>query len=100
MRLGRICGNVVATVKAAGLVRYKLLVVRDVDAAAPLGVGGADGDYVAVDLIGAGDGDIVLVVHGSAARIDHGAGAVPTDAAVVAIVDSVLVGAKTTFSKS
>jgi ethanolamine utilization protein EutN len=100
MRLGRICGNVVATVKAAGLARYKLLVVRDVDAAAPLDLGGPGGDYVAVDLIGAGDGDVVLVVHGSAARIDHGAGAVPTDAAVVAIVDNVLVGAKTTFSKS
>jgi microcompartment protein CcmK/EutM len=100
MRLGRVCGNVVSTVKAAGLARYKLLVVRDVDAAAPLSEPDRGGSYIAIDLIGAGDGDIVLVAHGSAARVDHGAGAVPTDAAIVAIVDSVLVGSTTTFTKS
>jgi microcompartment protein CcmK/EutM len=77
-----------------------LLIVRDVDTSAPLDTPERDSNYVAIDLIGAGDGDIVLVVHGSAARIDHGAGAVPTDAAVVAIVDSVLVGSRTTFVKS
>ena len=100
MRLGRVCGNVVSTVKAAGLARYKLLIVRDVDTSAPLDPSGPPDSYIAIDLIGAGDGDIVLVAHGSAARIDHGAGAVPTDAAVVAIVDSVLVGTITTFVKS
>jgi ethanolamine utilization protein EutN len=99
MRLSRVCGNVVSTVKAAGLARYKLLIVRDVDPSAPAEPAGQEGGYIAIDLIGAGDGDIVLVVHGSAARIDHGAGAVPTDAAVVAIVDSVLVGTRTTFEK-
>jgi microcompartment protein CcmK/EutM len=99
MRLGRVCGNVVSTVKATGLARYKLLIVRDVDVSAPEDARGQDGGYIAVDLIGAGDGDIVLVAHGSAARIDHAAGAVPTDAAVVAIVDSVLVGTRTTFEK-
>ena len=100
MRLGCVCGNVVSTVKAAGLARYKLLIVRDVDVSAPLDTPDRGGSYVAIDLTGAGDGDIVLVAHGSAARIEHGAGAAPTDAAVVAIVDSVLVGTRTTFVKS
>jgi microcompartment protein CcmK/EutM len=43
---------------------------------------------------------VVLVAHGSAARIDDQAIGVPTDAAVVAIVDSIVLDHKTTFRKS
>ena len=42
---------------------------------------------VAVDNVGAGIGEIVLVTQGSAARLTCGDGNVPTDAAVVGIVD-------------
>jgi microcompartment protein CcmK/EutM len=55
--------------------------------------------YVAVDLVGVGEGEIVLVSHGGAARIDHAAGSVPTDAAIVAIVDSTQLDSQTTFVK-
>jgi microcompartment protein CcmK/EutM len=100
MRLGRVCGNVVATVKAAGLARFKLLLIRDVDARDPAQDDAAGGSvYAAVDLVGAGDGEIVLVAHGGAARIDHGAGSIPTDAAIVAIVDSAQLDSRTTFVK-
>ena len=99
MRLGRVCGNVVATVKAAGLTRYKLLLVEDVDATNPSAREERVAAYSAVDLVGAGVGEIVLVSHGSAARIDDGAAAVPTDAAIVAIVDSVHLDARGTFNK-
>jgi microcompartment protein CcmK/EutM len=100
MRLGRVCGNVVSTVKAGGLTRFKLLFVRDVDARDPAGERGNDGPvYVAVDLVGVGEGEIVLVSHGGAARIDHAAGSVPTDAAIVAIVDSTQLDSQTTFVK-
>jgi microcompartment protein CcmK/EutM len=99
MRLGRVCGNVVSTVKAGGLMRYKLLFVRDVDAANPsLDVASA-APYVAVDLVGSGEGEIVLVSVGGAARIDAGASAVPTDAAIVAIVDSAQLDSRNTFRK-
>jgi microcompartment protein CcmK/EutM len=92
MRLGRVCGNVVATVKAAGLARFKLLLIRDVDARDPAQDDAAGGSvYAAVDLVGAGDG--------GAARIDHGAGSIPTDAAIVAIVDSAQLDSRTTFVK-
>ena len=40
------------------------------------------------------------MAHGSAARVDEQATGVPTDAAVVAIVDSVVLDHKTTFRKS
>ncbi len=99
MRLGLVCGNVVSTVKAAGLTRYKLLLIKDVDAANPAGEGEGDSPYIAVDLVGAGEGEIVLVSHGSAARIDDGTSAVPTDAAIVGIVDSVHLDARGTFNK-
>jgi ethanolamine utilization protein EutN len=101
MRLGRVCGNVVATVKADGLSSYKLLLVREVDPRDPLG---GDGDasaavYAAVDLVGVGEGEIVLVAHGGAARVDEGTARVPTDAAIVAIVDSARLDSRTTFVK-
>jgi microcompartment protein CcmK/EutM len=99
MRLGRVCGNVVSTVKAAGLSRFKLLLVTDVDAADPVAAAGGSMPYVAVDLVGAGDGEIVLVSRGGAARIDPGANGVPTDASIVAIVDSVYYGSHGTFIK-
>jgi ethanolamine utilization protein EutN len=73
-----VTGSTVATQKADGLSGFKLLNVL------PEG-GGVE--VVAVDLVGAGEGDTVLVALGSAAReIDQTRG-VPTDAAVVAIVD-------------
>lgn len=99
MRLAQVVGNVVATVKARGLESHKLLLVRHVGPAADAKAGGDGEPYAAVDLTGAGDGDVVLVAQGGAARIHHGTGTVPTDAAIVAIVDSVLVGSRVTFEK-
>ncbi len=99
MRLAKVCGNVVSTVKADGLLRYKLLFVRDVDATDPAGDRVAGAPYVAVDLVGSGDGEVVLVAHGGAARIDADASAIPTDAAIVAIVDSAQLDGRRSFTK-
>ena len=99
MRLGRVCGNVVSTVKADGLTRYKLLLVRDVDAADPSAEAKWSTPYVAVDLVGSGEGEVVLVTQGGAARVDTGTGGIPTDAAIVAIVDSAQLDSRTTFIK-
>jgi len=78
MQLCRVTGSTVATQKAAGLAGFKLLNVQ------PDG-GGAT--LVAVDLVGAGSGDQVLVATGSAVREAESLRGVPVDAAVVAIVD-------------
>jgi microcompartment protein CcmK/EutM len=99
VRLGRICGTVVATIKAEGFASRKLLLVTNVDAQDPAKIATSGGIYVAVDLIGAGDGEIVLVAEGSAARVDRGCANIPTDAAVVAIVDTTRLGTKTTYEK-
>jgi microcompartment protein CcmK/EutM len=99
LRLAKVCGNVVSSVKANGLARYKLLFVRDVDAADPAGDRATGEPYVAVDLVGSGDGEVVLVAHGGAARIDIDANAIPTDAAIVAIVDNAQLDGRSAFTK-
>jgi ethanolamine utilization protein EutN len=77
MQLCRVTGNTVATVKAPGLADYKLLNVKADKGA----------EFVAVDAVGAGIGDLVLVATGSAVRELAGLRGVAADAAVVAIVD-------------
>jgi len=104
MELARVVGQVVATVKQPGLQSMKLLLLVPVSAQDDTGDDAAGAgwrrQFVAVDYTGAGQGEVVLVARGSAARVDGPATQVPTDAAVVAIVDSVVLHNKTTFSKS
>jgi microcompartment protein CcmK/EutM len=97
MKLGRVVGTVVSTIKAPGLNSFKLLVVS------PLGDGEASQSekpiFVAIDLVGAGEGEIVLVSEGSAARAPSGSEGAPTDAAIVAVVDTVQLGDRTLYDK-
>ncbi|TCK20665.1 EutN/CcmL family microcompartment protein [Pseudonocardia endophytica] len=96
MQLATVLGQVVSTVKEPGLGRFTLLLVQDTaDGAAP-----DDGaSYVAVDLVGAGVGEVVLVASGGAARVAAGADA-PTDRAVVAIADTVIRSGTVTYRKT
>src|SRR5262249_62406895 len=85
MILARIVGTVVATRKDDRLHGRKLLVARLV------GVDGQDekGHLVAVDTVGAGIHEVVLIVQGSSARMAFGCKECPIDAAVVGIVETV-----------
>ena len=100
MRLARVRGTVVSSVKSSALSRHKLLLVADVDAADMGDGSGVGPTYVAVDLAGAGHDEVVIVTHGSAARVDVGGIDVPTDAAVIGIVDFVAIGGHQTYAKS
>lgn len=84
MLLGRVVGQVVATVRSPGFDNVSLLLVQDTTEDGEVGA-----TCVAVDLIGAGEGDVVLMTSGSSARVAAGADS-PTDRAVVAIADSVI----------
>ncbi|HQR40838.1 MAG TPA: EutN/CcmL family microcompartment protein [Blastocatellia bacterium] len=87
MLLARIVGTVVATRKDPRLDGRKLLVVTPVDAASP---GTARGTpLIAVDTVGAGVRETVLIVQGSSARMAQGCSDCPVDAAIVGIVDTV-----------
>jgi ethanolamine utilization protein EutN len=54
--------------------------------------------FVAVDTVGSGEGEIVLIVQGSSARFTPETKTLPVDAAIVGIVDRVQVAGKTVFS--
>lgn len=98
MQLARVLGQVVSTVKQRALDRHPLLLLADF-IATETGDAADDPTYVAVDLVGAGVGEIVLVSGGGAARVAAGAD-VPVDRAVVAIADSVIRAGAVTYSKS
>ncbi|MEW6211518.1 MAG: EutN/CcmL family microcompartment protein [Acidobacteriota bacterium] len=85
MILARVIGTVVATRKDERLMGRKLLVARLID------VEGRDekGHLVAVDTVGAGVQERVLIVQGSSARMAFGCKECPIDAAIVGIVDTV-----------
>jgi len=77
MQICKVIGSVVSTRKNEALTGCRFLIVEPKNAAL----------FVAVDNIGAGVGETVLVVTGCAARVACGSLEVPTDAAIVGIVD-------------
>ncbi|HWQ34420.1 MAG TPA: EutN/CcmL family microcompartment protein [Blastocatellia bacterium] len=85
MIIGRILGTVVATRKDERLQGIKLLLVR------PITLKGEDENnyLVAVDTVGAGYREKVLVVSGSSARMAEGMKDRPVDAAIIGIIDTV-----------
>jgi microcompartment protein CcmK/EutM len=92
----RVTGNVVCTQKDEKLVGCKLLLVQPVDlAGAPKG-----NPIVAVDSVGSGEGELVLLVQGSSARQTSRTQGNPVDAVIFAIVDTVEQGGKVAFKKS
>ena len=83
MILARVIGTVVATQKDAGLHAATLLLIQPLKAD-----GSASGKpLVAVDSVGAGTGENVFYVRGREAALPFLPNEVPTDAAIVGIVD-------------
>jgi len=95
MRIARVVGSAVSTVKEPSLVGHKLLLVRESDER-----GESSGPvFVAVDVVGAGTGEIVLVAEGSAARHTTRTSGQPVDAVIMGILDSLEVDGTVTFRK-
>ncbi|MBQ8828164.1 MAG: EutN/CcmL family microcompartment protein [Clostridia bacterium] len=82
MIVGKIVGSIVATRKNENLVGSKFMIVEPIKS-----MDSNSNRIVAVDNVGAGIGEIVLVAQGSAARIGCGMNTSPVDAAIVGIVD-------------
>ncbi len=83
MILGKVIGTVWATRKDENLTGMKFLIVRHVDLDYCL----KDQYVVAVDSVGAGVGEVVLVASGSSARQTDVTKNKPVDAVIMAIVD-------------
>lgn len=96
MLICRTIGTVVSTLKHERLHSRKLLLCRR---STPEGKPVGD-PFVAVDAIGAGEDEIVIVAMGSAARETEGTQMAPVDATIIGIVDSTAVGGRQKFNKS
>ncbi len=92
MRIARVTGQVVSTVKDQRFSGFKLLVVQPVDEdARPV-----DRTLVAVDAAQAGVGDYVLVVQeGKSARQEMGVADAPCEAIIVGVIDHLTTGGRT-----
>ena len=84
MLIGKVKGSVVSTRKCERLVGNKFMIVEVLKQ--HVQTGGVD-QIIAIDKIGAGIGDYVLVAQGSAARVGTDMEDAPIDAAIVGIID-------------
>ena len=82
MIVGKVVGSVVSTRKSEKLIGQKFMIVEPVHH-----MKSELSQIVAIDIIGAGIGEYVLVAQGSAARIGCGEETAPIDAAIVGIID-------------
>ena len=82
MLMGRVVGHIVSTRKNDKLVGSKILEVRLIENTAE-----TDKYLVAIDSVGAGIGERVLITTGSGSRLALDNASAPTDAVIVGIVD-------------
>ena len=85
MIIGRILGTVVSSQKDERLLGKKLLIVK------PINLDGSDqnGYVVAVDTVGAGFHEKVIVVGGSSARMAEGNKDCQIDSAIIGVIDTI-----------
>lgn len=101
MFIARVTGSVVSTQKVASMTGHKLLVVE------PYRLNGDTRDelittgrtFIAVDTLGAGEDDYVLIVQGSSARLTPETSKLPIDAVIIGIVDSVHIGKQNVYDR-
>ncbi len=96
MILGRVRGTVVSTTKSDKLSGYKLLIVVpiNIDTFEEQG-----SPVISVDTVGAGAGEVVMVVSGSSSRQTAATEGRPVDSTIVAIIDTVDLKGKQIFNK-
>ncbi len=95
MLIAKVVGTTVSTIKDEKIIGRKLLIVRQTDEKGePFGK-----PFVAVDTVNAGVGDLVLTAGGSSARQTTITKDRPVDAVIMAMIDSLEVDGKVTFTK-
>lgn len=91
MFVAKVTGSLVSTQKVESMVGHKLLIVEPyrVDPEKRESLSTTGRTFVAVDMLGAGVGDFVLITQGSSARLTPETKNMPIDTVVVGIVDQV-----------
>lgn len=95
MIIAIVVGTAVSTLKDQRLDNMKLLVVSQANVRGEM----IGEPFIAVDLVGAGEGELVFIAQGSTARLAVGASSTPVDAAIVGILDSMSCEGRATFVK-
>ncbi|MFH2103710.1 MAG: EutN/CcmL family microcompartment protein [Chloroflexota bacterium] len=95
MLIARVVGTAISTIKDEKIKGNKLLILKQTDHTGKA-IGKA---YVAVDLVDAGVGELVLSGHGSSARQTFLTKDCPIDAVVMAVIDHLNVDGQVVFRK-
>ncbi len=101
MFIARVTGSLVATQKVDSMVGRKLLVVEPyrLDAKTGKALAPTGRSLVAVDTVGAGDGEFVLITQGSSARLTPETKNLPVDTVIIGIIDTVHVDHDCVYEK-
>lgn len=95
MKIAKVVGVAISTVKEPRLENTKLLLVSDADPTGQI----TGQPYIAQDVVGVGPDELVIVVEGSSARAAAWDDNAPVDAVIIGILDSLQFDGKTTFKK-
>ena len=95
MKIAKVVGVTVCTVKEPRLEASKMMLVCDTDASGKV----IGNPYIAQDVVGVGPDELVVVVQGSSARAAVWDNNAPVDAVIVGILDSLQFKGETTFKK-
>ena len=96
MQIAKVTGTVVSTNKSDKLLGLKMLVVQPLDIETMKEKGGLT---VAIDAVGAGEGEVVMLVGGSSSRQTEITDGKPVDMTIAAIIDYIDVKGKRVFQK-
>jgi len=96
MVLSKVIGTVVSTHKEAKIEGIKFLLLEKIN---PKTMKGKNDFLVAMDAVGAGPGEIVFYAAGSSSRMTDVTRGKPSDATIIAIVDSITMNNTVVYSK-
>jgi microcompartment protein CcmK/EutM len=101
MFVALVTGSVVATQKAATMTGHKLLIVEPyrIDEKSRTKLVSTGRTFIAVDTLGAGEGQFVLITQGSSARMTPETKSLPIDAVIIGLVDAVRVEGNEVFNR-
>ena len=95
MQLMQVVGTVVATHKDSKLDGLKFLIGKEIRLDGTM----TETYHVAVDSVGAGPGEVVIIVRGSSARLTEATDKKPVDTTIIGVVDEIEVGGQIVWKK-
>ena len=101
MFIAKVTGSVVATQKTPAMVGFKLLAVEPyrLEGKRRQALETTGRTFIAVDTLGAGEGEFVLIAQGSSARMTPETNDLPVDTVIIGIVDNVHIDDQNVYSR-